>query len=379
MPDDLAFDDPRPPTEEEWGTPLVEPQSAPELEREFRRRVGMVSGAVPYVTPHPWLHRPFLFLSDPELAHVDTDYASALSFIIARDNSCRFCYSAFRTLLRLSNFSPTDLEDLETHFAAQGFTRGEEWGLRLAVRLSRCEGVTEALDRLLDCGSSKPAVREIAGISVLNLAANRIGTMLSIPVDTFEEMADRWYLRPWRSVALPLLRLSRTWQNGQEVLREGEAEGLLMDWLRQLRGTPVGAILHMFVDQWLDEDRPLSVQTKLLMVGVVARGVAAAELENHVRSVLEDRYGLDSAAIETALGHLGGAAVKDRGEPLLQLARSSIRYDFGPIKRVARECTQHLDRAGTLEAIASVSLANAVARLEALFPLDEDAGLDEAA
>ncbi|MEF8940585.1 MAG: hypothetical protein V5A22_12115 [Salinivenus sp.] len=32
MPDDRSFDDPRPPTEEEWGTPLVEPRSAPTLE-----------------------------------------------------------------------------------------------------------------------------------------------------------------------------------------------------------------------------------------------------------------------------------------------------------------------------------------------------------
>lgn len=372
MPDDLAFDDPRPPTEDEWGTPLVEPRSAPEIEQKFRRRIGMVSGAVPYVTPHPWLYRPFLFLSDPVLDSIEKDYASALSFIIARDNSCRFCYSAHRTLLRLSNFSPTDLEDLERNFSAQGFTRREEWGLRLAVRLSRCEGVAEALDRLLHSGYSETAVREIAGISVLNLATNRTGTMLSIPVDTFEEMADRWYLRPWRSVAVPLLRLSRHWQNGQEVLQSGEAHGLLADWVRPLRGTPCGALLQIFLDQWLDEERPLSLQTKLLMLGVVARGVAATELKAHVQSVLVDRYELDATAVESTLNHLGGPAISDQGEPLLQLARSSIQYDFGPIKRVARECTRHLDRAGTLEVIASVSLANTVARLETLFPLDED-------
>jgi alkylhydroperoxidase family enzyme len=370
MADDLAFDDPRPPTEAEWGTPLVERRSAPEIEQRFRRRVGMVSGAVPYVAPHPWLYRSFLFLSDPMLARISTDYASALSFIIARDNSCRFCYSSFRTLLRLSNFSPSDLENLETHFSAQGFTRREEWGLRLAVRLSRCDRVSEAIDRLLEDGYSATAVREIAGISVLNLTANRIGTMLSIPVDTYEEMADRWYLRPWRSVALPLLRLARGWRNGQDVLQREDTQGPLADWVVSLRGTPVGTLMQTLVDQWLDEGCPLSLKTKLLMLGVVARGVAADHLEAHVQSVLEDRYAFDSTAVTTALDHLGGPEVNDRGEPLLQLARSSIRYDFGPIKRVARKCTQHLGRAATLEAIASVSLANALARLETLFPLD---------
>jgi hypothetical protein len=33
---DLDFDVPRPPTEDEWGTPLVEPKSSPNLERQFR-------------------------------------------------------------------------------------------------------------------------------------------------------------------------------------------------------------------------------------------------------------------------------------------------------------------------------------------------------
>lgn len=370
MPDDLTFDDPRPPTEEEWGTPLVEPQSAPSIERQFRRRVGMVSGAVPYVAPHPWLYRSFLFLSDPALAHLKRDYAAALSFIIARDNSCRFCYSAFRTLLRLSQFSPDDLDDLEAHFAAQDFSRREEWGLRFAVRLSRCSGEAEALGRLQELGYSTTAIREMAGLSVLNLAANRVGTMLSIPVGDFEAMGDRWYLRPWRGVAIPLLRLSKLWRNGTNVLRDGEADGLLADWVHQLRGTPVGSVVRALVEQWLDEDRPLSIQAKLLMLAVVARGVAAERLEAHLRAWLVEQGNLSPDAFDEAVDHLGGTAVEDHVEPFLRLARASIRYDFGPIKRMARECTQGLGRAGTLEAIASVSLANAVARLETLRELD---------
>ena len=366
MPDDLAFDDSRPPTEEEWGTPLVEPRSAPDIEQRFRRRIGMVSGAVPYVAPHPWLYRPFLFLSDPQLTSIDADFASALSFIVARDNSCRFCYSTFRTLLRLSHFSPADLNDLETHFAAQSFDRTEEWGLRLAVRLSRCQGVTDALDRLRALDYSATAIREMAGISVLNLAANRIGTMLSIPVSAFENMADRWYFRPWRDVALPLLRLTRTWTNGTEGLRETEAHGPLAAWVRQLRGTPVGAVVQDLVGQWLDEARPLSIRSKLLMLAVVARGVAADRLEAHLRSRLTEQFGLSADGFDEAVNHLGGPAVEEREAPLLRMARASIRYDFGPIKRVAWECTQALDRPGTLEAVASVSLANAIARLETL-------------
>jgi alkylhydroperoxidase family enzyme len=372
MPDDTTFDDPRPPTEEEWGTPLVEPGSAPEVEQAFRRRMGMVSGAVPYVVPHPWLYRPFLFLADPALTDLDAGLAAAISFIVARDNSCRFCYSTFRTQLRLSNYSPDDLRKLETHFSAQGFSDREEWGLRLAVRLSRCDRVAPALDALRERGVRTTAIREIAGIAMLNLIANRVGTTLSIPVSTFEGMADEWYLRPWRTLATPLLRLTRQWTaNGWHPLPPDASAGLLAPWLRGLRGTPVGTVLTHFTDQWLAADRPLSVRTKLLMLAVVARGTAAADLEAHLKAHLDDEHDVGPDAFEAAVDHLGGAAVDDEVEPLLRFARASIRYDFGPIKRIAHDCTRGRDRAATLEAVASISLANALARLELLRPLDD--------
>ena len=371
MPNDVTFDDPRPPTEEEWGTPLVEPQSAPEIEQQFRRRLGMVSGAVPYVASHPWLYRPFLFLSTPTLSAIDRDLAASLSFIIARDNSCRFCYSTFRTLLRLYSYSPRDLQDLETHFAARNFDEAQEWGLRLAVRLSRCTEVPAAIDRLRALGQSDKAIREMAGISVLNLAANRIGTTLSIPVSTFEDLADHWYLRPWRAVAMPLLRLSQRWGAEQNGTSPQEPDGLLAPWLRTLQDTPVGALLQRLVHQWLAETRPLSVRTKLLMLAVVAHGLSASALKAHLRDHLQAHYSVSPDAFETAIDHLSGDAVSADTEPLLRFARASIRYDFGPIKRVAYECTDGLGRESTLEAVASVSLANAVARLETLFALDE--------
>jgi hypothetical protein len=107
------------------------------------------------------------------------------------------------------------------------------------------------------------------------------------------------------------------------------------------------------------------------MIAVVARGIPAPELEATVQTALREQHDVSGAAFEAAVDHLGGAAVDAAVEPRLRLARASIRYDFGPIKRIARNCTRDLDRAGTLEAIASIGLANAVARLELLFPLAE--------
>lgn len=371
MHDDTTFDDPRPPTEDEWGTPLVEPRSAPDVERRFRRRSGMVSGAVPYVVPHSWLYRPFLFLATPSLIALDTDFVSALSFIIARDNSCRFCYSTFRTLLRLSNYTPADLQDLEAHFSMQDFSDRKEWGLRFAVRLSRCGGVGSALDRLVSVGYSDLAIREMAGISVLNLVANRVGTILSIPVSSLESMADRWYLRPWRAVVLPLLQAVRSWRNGRaRPVLDARPEGALARWTRTLAGTSVGALLHEMVGEWLNADRRFSHRSKLLMLAVVAHGTGTTELEAHLQSRLAETYGCSPDAFDAAVDHFGGPAVDDDLAPLLRLARASIRYDFGPIKRTAWTCTEGLDRAGTLEAIASIGLANALVRLEPLFALD---------
>jgi hypothetical protein len=370
MPDDRSFDDPRPPTEEEWGTPLVEPRSAPELEEQFRRRVGMVSGAVPYVAPHPWLYRPFLFLSDPALAALPEDLAASISFIIARDNSCRFCYSTFRTLLRLSNYSASELQNLETRFSAQGFDEAEEWGLRFAVRLSRCEHVPQALDQLRELDHPPTAVREMAGISVLNVAANRIGTTLSIPLGRFEDMGEKWYLRPWWVLTQSLLALTGGGRDGASGPTGTAPEGLLAPWVDTVRDTPVGAILDRLAEQWLSDNRALARRTKLLMLAVVARGIPAPQLEATVQATLREDHSVSETAFEAAVDHFGGAAVDAAAEPRLRLARASIRYDFGPIKRIARNCTRDLDRAGTLETLASIGLANAVARLELLFPLE---------
>jgi len=371
MPDDRSFDDPRPPTEEEWGTPLVAPQSDPDLEHTFRRRLGMVSGAVPYVTPHPWLYRPFLFLADPTLTALPQDLAAAISFIIARDNSCRFCYSTYRTMLRLSNYSPSDLEALETSFAAQNFREEEEWALRLGVRLSRAERVSSALDRLRALGHSTTAIREMAGVAVMNVVTNRIGTTLSIPVSDFENLADAWYLRPWRAVVWPLLRLSKTWRRtASPNAPRMDAEGLLAPWVNTVRGTPVGRALRRVTARWRSAEDALSQRTKLLMLAVVARGVSALELEETLCSALREQHGLSNDAYDEAVDHLGGPAVDEQTGALLRLSRASIRYDFGPIKRIARDCTRALDRRGILEAIASISLANALARLELLFPLE---------
>lgn len=370
MPDDRTFEDPRPPKEEEWGTPLVDPQSAPDIERRFRRRVGVVSGAVPYVAPHPWLYRPFLFLAAPALTAIDEEVATSLSFIIARDNSCRFCYSTFRTLLRLSGHSPSDLKELEAHFSMQDFGESEEWGLRLAVRLSRCTNVPGAIERLQSAGVTAAEIREIAGISVVNLAANRIGTTLSIPV-TRTEQAPGTLRQSWRTVLSAL----RRWVGGGTQVDaahgDGRLEGPLAPWLRTLRGTPVGTVMQDVTAQWLDASRPLSTQTKLLILAVVARGTAATQLEERLRTWLGDEHQLPAAAFEAAVDHFGGPGVEEQVEPLLQFARASIRYDFGPIKRTAWECTEGLDRAHTLEVIASISIANALARLEQLFVLDD--------
>lgn len=370
MSKDTHFDDPRPPTEEEWGMPLVAPKSDSEIEKAFRRRMGIVSGAVPYVVPHPWLYKPFLFLAAPSVTAIDEDFAAALSFIIARDNSCRFCYSTFRTLLRLSNYSAGDLQDLEAHFSMQDFSEGEEWGLRLAVRLSRGSDVPEALSQLRAHGMSDAAIREMTGVSVLSLINNRVGTTLSIPVSTFEGMADRWYLRPWRRLAMPLLQWAQHLRSGRSRLEGETADGLLGRWVGTLRGTSAGALIKEMTDQWLAPDRPISRRTKLLMLAIVARGLSATDLEEHLQAHLRTHNELSSEDFETAVNHLGGPAVDEGEERLLRLARASIRYDFGPIKRIARECTGGLGRDATLEAIGSISIANALARLEMLFPLE---------
>jgi hypothetical protein len=107
------------------------------------------------------------------------------------------------------------------------------------------------------------------------------------------------------------------------------------------------------------------------VLAVVARGLHVQGLEERAQRLLSERCGVPARDFEAVVDHLRGDAISDREAALLRLARESIRYEAGRIQATVREHTRGLSRAETLDAVATLGLSNALARLSVLAPLDE--------
>lgn len=359
-----------------WDAPLVEPQPSTELSRKFRRRTGLVPTVVPYLAPHPWLYRPFLFLSAPTVHHIDTDLVSAICFVVARDNACRFCFGTFWAFLRMAGYTKSDLDRLEGDMYLGDRDRAEEGALRFAIRVSQGRLRSHqggSVEQLRDIGLAPPAIREVVGSAVLGTLVNRASTMLASPVNhRLEDMTSRWYFDLIQPIVSPLLH---GWQqlssHRTSVLAPEDVSGPFGEWTGTLVGTSIGSLLQDLTQKWLRPDGALALRPKLLMLAVVARGLHVTFLEKRAYTLLAERTSTPRAEAKALVDHLGDGQGSSAESSLLQLARAAIRYEAGHIQRATRRHTQDLSRDETIDAVASVALTNALARLRVLQPLSE--------
>jgi len=360
------------PDSEEWGETLVSPHDSPDLTRRFRRHTGSVPGIVPYLAPHDWLYRPFLFLSSPTLLTIDPELVSTIGFVVARDNACRFCFDTFWSFLRVAGYSTSSLDRLEGALYLDNRRAGDRTALRFAVDVSRGRfGEERALSELRDAGYSPIAVREITGAAVLATLMNRASTMLASPLNvSMGEMTTSWYFDLVQPLVQSLLTGWHRLAPSEPTLPTEEVGGPLPAWTGRLRETPIGHFVQSVAWRWLDTESALDLHVKLLILAVVARGLNCTGMEQDVYRLLQERCGVAPAEARETVDHLRGSAVDARGAVLLDLARASIRYDARTFQRVTRKRTEGLSRDQTIDAVASVSLSNALCRLAVLPPFD---------
>lgn len=351
---------------------VVEPHPSPSLKRLFRRRTGLVPPVVSHVAPHAWAYRPFLFLMNPDLKALDADLSARICFVVARDNTCRFCYGRFRSFLRVAGYSSATLDRLEEELSLSGENGPKREALKFAVALSQGRlqqgASTDALRR---AGYGDVAIREITGIAATATLINRVATMLAVPLNEAPApLTGQWYF----DVLQPVLRaLLHGWQRfgapRTPPLAAEEVKGPFAPWIEPLQGTCVGRLLHTIVTEWRQDNSALPLQTKLFVLAVVARGLHADKLEARARRLLATCCDVSERSFNAVVDHLRGEAVSDRAAALLQLARESIRYEAGRIQPLVRKHTQDLSRGETIDAVATLGLSNALARLRALaFP-----------
>lgn len=351
----------------EWEACLLEPLPDPALERRWREATGRPSGVVRYFVGSERGSEVLLSLSTHLAAqvHIPSELADVVGLVVSQDNSCRYCFGATRTLLRVLGLRDERIRELELDLHTAEFDEKERAALDFARKLSRSNPLTTKADlrRLLELGFEEMEVRELASVIAMHLFFNRVSTFVALPPKTLEELPDRRFF----SLIRPLigLRLRGTRRRvAPTSLEPGQAEGPFSTIVEALDGLPIAGELRRLIDAAFD---PMSLQPRTvgLIFAVIARALGCRYSEEEAVAWIEAR-GMGRDEIEEALTHLSSAKLDDLERVLLPFARDTVWYQPASIQRRGREALQDLSREQFLEFVAVASLANSVCRLAVL-------------
>ena len=347
----------------EWEACVLEPVHNPEGERFLRGIYGrMIPPGMRYFLDAPWLPRACaaLGIEQVPLLHTSGDLSQMIALVVSQDNSCRYCYTATRSVMRILGFPEARIRRLEEDFLSADLEPGDRAALEFARRVSRGAPLAGSADvkGLLDAGCHPDAVKEIAFIAADNVFFNRISTLPALPPEQME-FADHWSTKLLRPLIARKLRGRRagepTW------LTAAQREGPFAACVNALDGLPGAARLRGVLDDAWGEST-LSRRTKALVFAVVARGISCSGSEQEACRLLEAE-GMSAASIEHILAHLSAPTLDPIDAAAIGLARESIWFRPAQIQRQMRSIRSLFSNQQFVELIGLAALANMLCRL----------------
>jgi len=351
-----------------WDQCLLEPAPDRQAEATLRRETGSAPGWIRYFLSCPWLSRAAIRLGIDNKLLVALDFPTVdlIALVVSQENSCRYCYAVARMALRILGMSEERMQQLEQRLASGELEPKAAAAVRFGRRMTRSNPLVtpQDLEPLRAAGFSDAAIREIAFSVACMAFFNRLCTIPALPPHSWEQFADRWFMRLLRPL---YARTVRGWRKrGQPVSFAQPPQGPFAGLLLQFEGSPIGPVLASTLeDLWASPI--LSRRSKALMFAVVGRGLGCESSGAEIAAVLEDE-GLTPADAEQILAHLGGPGMGADETALLAFARDTIWYEPIQIQRRARELRDLLSAAQFVEAIGVVALANSLCRLRAALP-----------
>jgi AhpD family alkylhydroperoxidase len=349
-----------------WEPCPFEPSPDCTLEIYARRKWGMTAPSITYFAPVPWLARALVDMH-PEfglLMHLDQRVADLVSLVVSQENSCRFCFAAFRALLWAQGMSKARIQRVEQDLAladlpprtlaAIAFGRSQSRSGRPQAREAR-----EALRR---AGVGDDEMREIA-YTVANVDfSNRAHTIAAIPSRSLERLPDQLHMRLCR----PLIKriLHSHYFRGRATPLAHVPSYPYARLVEAYAGSPIAPTLGRTLEEMWTSPH-LTLRCKLLMLAVVARGLACEVCAPEIGEALR-REGLKEAALAQVLTHLDAAELDPVERLLVPFARETIWYEPASVQRRARALSDHLSSPQLLEAIGVAALANALCRMGAM-------------
>lgn len=346
----------------EWEACVLEPVRNPEAERYLRKAIGMVPPGTRYFLKSAWMTRAFAGLGTETvpLLYASSELSQMIALVVSQDNSCRYCYAATRSIMRIIGFPEERIRRLEENNLSGDLTPADLAALDFARCVSRAvplPGLAECRP-LLDGGASPAAVREIAFLAATNIFFNRISTLPALPPEEME-FDKRWYVRLLRPL---LARLAQPPRTSEPVyLTAAQRQGPFAPIVNALDGLPGAVRLRAVIDEaW--SSPVLERHTKGLVFAVVARGLGCALSEEEARHLL-DAEGQSPAAITQALAHFSGPGLAPLDAAAAALARESIWVRPAQIQRQVRSIRDLFTPDQFIELIGVAALANMVCRL----------------
>jgi alkylhydroperoxidase family enzyme len=344
--------------------PLLPPMPDLVWERESLKRLGFTSTMAKYLTPVRWL------LQADELMHtrvtptVPVALGALISMVVAMDNSCRYCYGAFRSMLKIMGYSEGVLRKLEESLAVNRLTRKERAALEFARKISHSPPRPSDSDlrELMAAGFSPIEIAEIAYLAGINACGNRLATLLALPPDPMEEVAANWFTklkRPFsRKDFWALLSPVRS------VPYPADSAGPGVGIVEALKGSPAGAALATVLSgAW--HSGITSRRVKALIFAVVARGLGCEACEADAAEALRHENWTD-AEIKHLLTYLTSDKLDAFELRVLRFARETVRYQTRRVQELAQSFATGLKRDVLLEIIGLVAYANGLARMSIL-------------
>jgi alkylhydroperoxidase family enzyme len=344
----------------EWEDCLLEPVHNRDAERQIRKALGMVPPALRYFLDSPWVVDAMVALEQAPMLHVSPDLVEMVALVVSQDNSCRYCYTATRSAMKILGFPDARIDRLEGDFLGGELSRSDKAALDFARCVSRAAPLATCRDAgpLLENGGSPGAVKEIATLAACHVFFNRVSTLPALPPAEVD-FADRWWARWFRPLIAGRIRPRRA--TAPAFLTAEQRSGPFAEFVNALDGLPVAARLRSIIDAaW--RDSALSPRVKALIFAVVAHGIACAPAEREAVRLLVAE-GVAPQHVPQVLAHLSAPDLDPLEQAAAALARESIWYRPAELQRHARLLRPRFTRQQFVELIGLAALANAICRL----------------
>jgi alkylhydroperoxidase family enzyme len=344
----------------EWcEVPLVRPVSDPAWVGESA--MGKATSAAQYLTPVRWLLHGEELMQLRVTPNVSVALSGLIGLVVAMDNSCRHCYGAFRSMLKIMGYSEALIRNLEETIATNKLTRKENAALEFARKVSRSapRPSESDLQDLTAAGFSAIEIAEIAYLAGINACGNRLATLLALPPDPLEEVEANWFTKLKRPFSRKDFRAAASRVFTPQYPADYSGPGRII--LDALEGSPAAAALATVLrGAW---NSPVTARrVKALIFMVVAHGLNCDACEAEAAKVRRDE-GWTNAEIEHLLTYLDSEKLDPLEQRVLHFARETVRYQTRRLQQLAQDFAKGLERNVLLEIIGLIAYANALARM----------------